>query len=373
MDRTFEVMLPSLPMRRFLSLLPALAAVALAYAITQTGTRDDFFIVGTRSQQASLRALFHLMAGETQPGAKRYTLLNEIAQQLQRQGETTRVNLLLTTFAAENPTDPFDAHYLYQVAENYRAEGALPLARQYYRRILREYPDLIENGESLHYQCLIKLIPLETEPSARRAVFEQLDARFRYKMVSPDLFYEWGRASEALGYWDEAQASYNAFLKFSDPTVPGEPRAASRVHALVDLAQTDRAWIRQDLNDLIGQVKQSILSDDTFTMEKLRAKVGFFALSWDNSDVTDTLSEAFDIRQFLRELVDQAHYGGGTDVRFADKLDDSSNESEAYLKSTGWNYRIPTWYFYFRRVEYPADPDVNGSWEWAGVYFGDKL
>jgi hypothetical protein len=348
-----------------------LAAVALAWAITQTGTRDDFFIVGTPSQQSSLRALFQLMARETKPGAARYALLNEITQQLQSQGESARVNLLLTTFAAENPDDPFGAHYLYQVAENYRAAGALPLARTYYRRILRSSPDIVENGESIHYQCLVKLIPLETDPSARRAVFDELDARFRYKMTTPDLFYQWGRASEALGRWNEAQASYNAFLKFSDPTVPGEPRAASRVHALVDLAQTDRAWIRQDLGNLIDQVKKSVLTDDTATMESLRAKVGFFAVSWDNTDLTDT--EAFDIRQFLRELVQQANYGGGTEVRFADKLDDSSNESEAYLKSTGWNYRIPTWYFYFRRVEYPADPDVNGSWEWAGVFFGDKL
>jgi hypothetical protein len=50
-----------------------------------------------------------------------------------------------------------------------------------------------------------------------------------------------------------------------------------------------------------------------------------------------------------------------------------SNDREAYLRSTGWNYRIPTWYFYFRRVEYPADPESNGAWEWAGVFFGEKL
>ena len=60
-------------------------------------------------------------------------------------------------------------------------------------------------------------------------------------------------------------------------------------------------------------------------------------------------------------------------MNFNDTLDELSNEGEAYLRSTGWNYRIPTWYFYFRRVEYPADPEINGSWEWAGVFFGEKL
>lgn len=346
--------------------------MTLAFFIAQSGTREDFFIVGSPEQKSSLRSLFQLLAREDQPGAARFTLLHEITQRLRAQGEVARINLLLTTYAAQNPTDPFGAHYLFEVAENYRKSGALPLARAYYRRILKSMPDLVENNESIHYLCLMNLIPLETEPSAKRAVFEELNARFRYKMTTPDLFYAWGRANEALGQWAEAQAAYYAFLKFPDPTVPGEPKAASRVHALVDLAQTDRSWIRQDLTELMNQMKRSILNNDTVTMESLRAKVGFFAVSWDNIDIVDTASEAFDVRLFLRELVREAYFGRG-DVRFADALDDLSNEGEAYLRSTGWNYRVPTWYFYFRRVEYPADPDLNGAWEWAGVYFGEKL
>jgi tetratricopeptide (TPR) repeat protein len=360
-------------MKRFLGLLPTLAALALAFFIAQSGTREDFFIVGTPAQQDSLRSLFQLLSRETQPGATRFTLLHEITQQLRAQGEIARINLLLTTYTAQNPTDPFGAHYLFEVAENYRTSGALPLARTYYRRILKQYPDLVEKGESIHYQCLVNLLPLETDPSAKVAVFEELAARFRYKMTTPDLFYSWGRASEALGRWDDVQTAYASFLRFPDPTVPGDPKAANRVHALVDLAQTDRAWIHQDLGELIDQVEKAVIANNTGFLETLRAKVGFFSMSWDNNDVTDTLSEAFDIRQFLRELVQQAHYGGGSEVQFADKLDEISNDSEAYLRSTGWNYRIPTWYFYFRRVDYPADPEINGAWEWAGLYFGEKL
>jgi tetratricopeptide (TPR) repeat protein len=360
-------------MKRVLSLFPTLAALVLAFFIAHSGTREDFFIVGNADEQASLRSLFQLLDREGQPGATRFTLLHEITQRLKAQGEDARINLLLTTYTAQNPTDPFGAHYLYEVAENYRLAGALPLAKAYYRRILSSYPDLVEDGESIHYQCLVKLIPLETDPSARRGIFTELAARFRYKMTTPDLYYAWGRASESLGRWDEAQAAYASFLRFPDPTVAGEPKAAARIHSLVDLAQTDRAWVRQDLNELIAQLEKAILNNDTTTMENLRAKVGFFAVSWDNNDVTDTLSEAFDIRQFLRELVRQANYGGGGEVRFSATRDELSNDSEIYLRSTGWNYRIPTWYFYFRRVEYPADPEVNGAWEWAGVYFGEKL
>jgi len=360
-------------MKRFFGLVPPLAALVLAFFISQSGTREDFFIVGTPAQRASLQSLFQLLAQETQPGATRFTLLHEITQRLRDQGEVSRINLLLTTYAAQNPADPFGAHYLYQVAENYRAEGALPLARAYYRRILAGYPDLIEDGESIHYWCLMRLVGLETDPSAKRVVFGELSNRFRYKMTTPDLWYAWGRASESLGRWDEAQAAYATFLKFPDPTVAGDPKAATRIRSMVDLSQTDKSWIRQDRNELIGRLRRAILNNDTVTMETLRAKVGFFAVSWDNTDIVDTPSEAFDVRLFLRELVRQANYGGGTEVRFSDSFDELSNVNETYLRSTGWNYRIPTWYFYFRRVEYPADADINGAWEWAGVYFGEKL
>src|SRR5690349_12434668 len=131
-------------MKRFFGLVPPLLAIALAFFIVQSGTREDFFIVGNSDQKSSLRALFQLLARETQPGAARFTLLHEITQRLRDQGEVGRINLLLTTYTSQNPTDPFGAHYLYEVAENYRAAGALPLARSYYRRILRTMPDLVE-------------------------------------------------------------------------------------------------------------------------------------------------------------------------------------------------------------------------------------
>jgi hypothetical protein len=216
-------------------------------------------------------------------------------------------------------------------------------------------------------------VQLEPSASKRREHFEALKARFQYKMVTPDLYYSWGRTAETLGLWDEALLAYNRFLQFPDPTVAGDPKASQRIRSLVDISQTDRAWVRQDLNALVAQVKRAVINSETQLMETLRAKVGFFTLSWDNTDLTDTLTEAFDIRVFLKDLVLQANSGTGNDVRFEPELDPLSNDREAYLRSTGWNYRIPTWYFYFRRVEYPADPESNGAWEWAGVFFGEKL
>ena len=50
------------------------------------------------------------------------------------------------------------------------------------------------------------------------------------------------------------------------------------------------------------------------------------------------------------------------------------NENEAFLKTKNWNFQLlRTWYLYFKKVDYPYDKNVNGCWEWAGIYFGDPL
>ena len=46
--------------------------------------------------------------------------------------------------------------------------------------------------------------------------------------------------------------------------------------------------------------------------------------------------------------------------------------SKAFLRTSNWSYRVGTWYFYFRRIDFPSDPEIDGRWEWAGIYFGEK-
>ena len=55
------------------------------------------------------------------------------------------------------------------------------------------------------------------------------------------------------------------------------------------------------------------------------------------------------------------------------ELHPDSSDREAFLRTAGWTARVTTWYLYFRRVDYGIDPRVDGTWEWAGIYFGEKV
>jgi len=43
------------------------------------------------------------------------------------------------------------------------------------------------------------------------------------------------------------------------------------------------------------------------------------------------------------------------------------------LRTWGWHQYLSTWYLYFRKIYFPADPEIHGRWEWAGIYYGEKF
>jgi hypothetical protein len=63
----------------------------------------------------------------------------------------------------------------------------------------------------------------------------------------------------------------------------------------------------------------------------------------------------------------------GNTIEYQARLDSSSNAGEAYLRTWGWSQYLSVWYLYFRTIYFPSDPEIHGRWEWAGIYYGEKL
>ena len=86
-------------------------------------------------------------------------------------------------------------------------------------------------------------------------------------------------------------------------------------------------------------------------------------MSWKQDEIDPNSQEEFSMKSFMR----------GNKVRYNKELDSSSNSKEAYLKTWGWSQYVSVWYLYFRKVNYPVDPDIHGNWEWAGIYLGERM
>lgn len=344
------------------------AAKLLLFTITllllwSCSDRDGYFYVGDRKQQHSIKVLFESLSTEQVTPERRFVINQQIINAFLTNDEFGKMNLFLTTYTNTHPEDPFNGYYLLLLAQNYHNEGAYPFAIHYYERILKNHQELLIRGEeSIHRICLQNLIELVEEPEVRVGYYRELIERFGDEIDNAPTHYYLAKTYEELGEWELAMQAYKEYLKQPNTPIPGRPNAYKEVETLVALYQAPKKnWTVRDLNDLVDRIKWSIRTQNARVLDSLRTKVGFFTKSWEEEEPESDLELLDDLQQFFQQT-----------VRYSQDLDIDSNYREAYLHTTGWSYRIRTWYLYFRKLDFPADPDIHGEWEWAGIFLGEK-
>ncbi len=269
----------------------------------------------------------------------------------------------LTNHVQRFREDPNNGYYLTLVGMMYQEQDALGLARQYYRRALLSYPDVAVRGVPVHRVAINRLLELVETPEERIYYLRYIQRNYTDDIDHGLTAYYLGKAYEAEGRWGEAFESYRIFLQFPETRIPGEPQAADRTRRRLAFYDSRRDWTHKELEGLVESIKRSLWTQSPAALLRERAGENFFTMSWEQEpDDENSAIPTFDIAAFLRR----------SRVRYAEELDISSNANEAYLRTWGWSHRIPTWYLYFRRVDFPADPEIHGNWEWAGIYFGES-
>jgi len=296
----------------------------------------------------------------------RYTAINGIAQSYLALKDYSSLILFLTDTVEKNPVDMYNAYWLLMTAYAYLEIGAEPFAEYYFERVVETYGDLLIGENSVHFLCLQNLIRISGNHHNRISYFNRLVSYFPTQVNRTELYFRLASEYEQVGEWDLALKSYTQFLEQADAQIiqiAGIPDAYNHARRLIDFNNSSRDWTFESLDALEKAVKTAIDNYNASALDRYRAKVGFFAMSW-KQDETDQNSQVdFSMGSFMF----------GNRIRYNNELDDSSNPNEAYLRTWGWSQYISVWYLYFRKVNFPVDPDIHGRWEWAGIYYGDKL
>lgn len=295
----------------------------------------------------------------------RFAIRNRIASNLIADKKTAELILFLTSTVESSPDDMYNAYWLLLAAHSYMQSEAPGIAAYYFSRILRNCPDLEVRGSSIHLASLLNLIRITEEPEQLVTYYSELITRFSSDIDLGYTYFMLARAYEQLGEWEMAIQTYTQFLGYGkyDVIIPGVPDAYEYAKRIVDYDSSSKDWTFETLNELVEAMKTAISGYNYRALDRYQAKVNFFAMSWkqDSSDINSQVD--FQMRDFM----------GGNRIRYNDTLDASSNPNEAYLRSWGWNQYVSVWYLYFRKVNFPADPEIHGRWEWAGIYYGEKM
>lgn len=318
---------------------------------------------GTQKEEEFMLALLEKSGTDS---VERYTILNRLMASRIDGGDWSGVATFLTDYVARHSDDPYNSYWLLMAAYAYLRMDAKPFAEYYFDRILRTSSDLMVKGESIHYLCLKNLIQISRTPRNRVRYFNDLITRYPQKNNVTELYYRLALEYEKDNEWDSALAAFRQYLARPDAStiqIAGEPNAFNEAHRLVDFYNSRRDWTFSTLDELASEVKRAIAAYDWRALDRLRTRVNFFSVSWKQDGESPKTQENFSMRSYMR----------GQKITFSSALESGNTSGEAYLRTSGWSQYVPVWYLYFRRVNFPIDPEINGNWEWAGIYIGDRL
>ncbi|MCL2276710.1 MAG: tetratricopeptide repeat protein [Treponema sp.] len=324
---------------------------------------DKYFLIGTNDDKEYLKELFNLLTIEEQGSEAEFAVTREIAAYYGRLKNYDRMIHFLSSRTINNPHDPYNGYYFLMIAYANMQQGSAPIAALFFDLILKNYPDLLINNESIHLICLQNLINLNKNPEHQVWYYRELISRFPEKIDLAAAYFMLGQACEAVGDWNGAIQAYTNYLPFSGAIITGFPDADRYAKQLVDFSRSQKDWTFESLQALRSAVQEALEDGDSARLSRYQAKVNFFARSWEQIETDEAGMTRFNLAQFMY----------GNRIRFASELDESSNTTEAFLRTTGWSQPLSTWYFYFRKIYFPQEPEIHGNWEWVGIYYGEKF
>jgi len=351
-------------LKKFIIITSVICAVSLGFFSCSDSASSS--LTASKSFKETQKQLISLLDDENLSPKTRYAVVNKIAGDLYSSGESNEMVLFLTEWVEKHPDDEYNAYWLLMVATDYMNKGAVPVSEYYFDRILQNYPDLYVYGKSIHFMCLQHLIQVSKTPSHRISYFNQLISRFPSNVSITEMYVRLAQEYEKEGEWREAMKAYSLFLDQPDSStiqIAGISDAYTTAKKMVDFDKSSKDWTFESLESLETAVKTAISRYDWRTLDKCRSKVNFFAMSWKANESDENAQEWFSMSKYMY----------GQRIRYNEKLDETSNPNEAYLRSTGWTPYMPVWYLYFRKINFPVDPEIHGRWEWAGIYFGEKM
>jgi tetratricopeptide (TPR) repeat protein len=351
-----------------LSLLLTACLVLFTAACGKTPTSsipaniDSYYIAGSGGNREQLRDLFKLLYDDNNSAESTFAVVREIANNFARNKEYSKLIHFLNERTINFPDDPYNSYYLLMIAYIYMQQEALPVAALYFDLIVKNYPDLVINGESIHLACLSQLIDLSDNEEQRAWYYRELISRFSSDIDLGIAWFMLGQTYERIGDWNSALQAYTNYLLYAGSIIPGFPNAYDYARQQVDFNKSLKNWTYESLPALLSSIQRALDDSNTYQLRRIQAQVNFFTRSWGQIESDDPRITDFILSDFMQ----------GNRIHYADKLDASSNSTEAFLRTWGWA-QISTWYLYFRKIYFPSDPEIHGRWEWAGIYYGEKF
>ncbi len=299
---------------------------------------------------------------------KKIVALEEGQSDSQIRSSNTTLIRLLKNHITQHPDDKYILFYTYTLGTLYKERQNTHLARYYFQNVVNKFIDATgqrtQNSKNiLLYRSLLALSDLNKNPFNLVFYHEALLQNFTEQLANPDNnLYLLGQNYDAIAEWDKAYANYQTVLLSPRHTLQQD--AYGRREKIFFRLERKRAKRKTVVWNNAEEARRSIRYalynyNNNNAIKRLRSP-GFFTAHW-NESLLDPNAHVpnFDITAVVAR----------SNLSVTNEFSPFSTEHSKLWKTTGWG-RIPTWYFVFSQIREPDRPEINGKWEWSGIYFG---
>ncbi len=337
--------------------------IIFSFLISCKQEANSYLFDDLQELEKEQKDIIKILADTESPEVK-FALHDKLAKNLKIKNKRKSLKIFLSTLT-EDESNPYRAYWLLMLANEYMEEDMDCLAAYYFERIVKLDTDIEIKGKSVYFLSLNNLIKITSDPKRLAEYYSLLLKNFYDKIDPAYAYFMLAQNYEKLGEWHLAIQTYSKFISLArfDLVIPGIPDNYAYARKILDYNSSSKSWTVERLDDLVAIIKSAIKRKDYATLERYRSNVNFFAISW-KQELTDVYtSPEFALKDFMY----------GSYIKIAPALHPSSTPYDAYLRTSGWHHYSRVWYLYFRKINFPADPEIHGRWEWAGIYYGEKI
>ncbi len=266
---------------------------------------------------------------------------------------------------ADNTDDgAFKSFIYFLIGNTYKQNDKYEESLFFYDKVDPKYYSLTYDNSPIGYAIGLSVIKSAKNHQAKKKAYNILLENYKELIDVPYTQYEL-----ALLYKDELDM--DTACSIMEKIIKEAPKyrySGSNINYSVlkeeiGYYNMKKNWIYKDLDVLIKNIKYSIIRRDLPALKRCISKSQFDCIvgqktkliSWDFSEL---------------QIQKRWH----TNIVFSNELEPQSNENEAWLKTYNWGFpQLHTWYFHFKRINYPYDEKIDRGWEWQGIIFGDMF
>ena len=289
---------------RFLCLILGFSAAMVLFISCEKTQKDEkidsYYITGPEESRDQFIELFNLLKEEKDNPQNEFAVIREIAASYARLKDFGRLIHFLCSRTINQPGDPYNGYYLLMVAYAYIQLDSFPIAAKYFELIIKNYPDLTINDESIHLICLKQLIGLSGNPEQQVWYYQELISRFPDSIDLGFIYFMLGQACERIGDWKGAIQAYTQYLPYTGTMIPGFPNADQYAKQQVDFSKSSKDWTFESLPALRQHVQAALDSGSFVQLRRCQAKVNFFARTWEQGETDEAGIVDFNLSDFMR-------------------------------------------------------------------------